>query len=323
MIFFSKSKKRRKRKQTFLRNLIIILVSCLAVYHGLSYLCPENSSKDQPSQIVATIKPQTVIPLAQKQQLPSKLILLVAPATQQTPKQVDAISEKVNQLISQGKIIQARTLINESNSQTRLAVRLGKKTILSPQIYSDDPLCTRYKVKPGDLLVRIAKKCDVPYQLICRINNIDDPRRLRAGQTIKLIKGPVNLKVIVSKMKLYAYLQDTVFAEFDVGLGKNDNTPLGRWLVVDRVRKPVYCDPETNKTYAPNDPDNPTGGYWIRLKGIDGDALGKTGFGIHGTNEPESIGKFMSKGCIRLRNEDMSLLFDLPKSGKTTLQIIP
>ena len=52
-------------------------------------------------------------------------------------------------------------------------------------------------------------------------------------------------------------------------------------------------------------------GYWIGLEGIDGDAKGRQGFAIHGTKEPEQIGKAGSRGCIRLYNGDAVLVYDL------------
>jgi lipoprotein-anchoring transpeptidase ErfK/SrfK len=39
--------------------------------------------------------------------------------------------------------------------------------------------------------------------------------------------------------------------------------------------------------------------------------VGQDSYGIHGTNEPDTIGKNCSLGCIRMRNEDVSLLYEL------------
>jgi len=50
-----------------------------------------------------------------------------------------------------------------------------------------------------------------------------------------------------------------------------------------------------------DDPENPLGEHWIDI----GDS-----FGIHGTNEPDSIGKAESKGCIRMKNEEVAELYD-------------
>ena len=42
------------------------------------------------------------------------------------------------------------------------------------------------------------------------------------------------------------------------------------------------------------------------LKGEDGNAVGKQSYGIHGTIEPDSIGKQASMGCIRMGHEDIA-----------------
>ena len=72
---------------------------------------------------------------------------------------------------------------------------------------------------------------------------------------------------------------------------------------------------------AANDPKNPLGGYWMGLVGLEGDAVGKNSYGIHGTIEPDSIGKQASMGCIRLGHDDIALLFDLLVDGKSNVMI--
>ncbi len=353
VIFFYKPKPRRNRKSGFFRNLLLILVGCLLAYHYFDYIFPDTHRTQQSLQkvksinnteneIVAKIKPRVIIPIEEPQNSPIPLLATSKPKTKpksvvkntaEITNRIALILQQANQLINDNKIIQARKLLNKSlagyiadddnKPLINLAIKLGQQTILSEYVYADDPLCQWYKVKPGELLVRIAKRCKVPYKLLCRINHIANPRRLRAGQKIKLIFGPVNAKVVIHDLVLYLYLQDTLIGGYDVGLGKNNKTPTGTWLVADRVRKPVYRDPDTGEIYAPDAPDNPTGGYWIRIRGIAGNAVGKVGFGIHGTNDPTSIGKFKSKGCIRLRNEDISEVFDMLKPGLSKVETIP
>jgi len=57
------------------------------------------------------------------------------------------------------------------------------------------------------------------------------------------------------------------------------------------------------------------GARWIGLEGLEGEAKGRTGFAIHGTKNPEEIGKAVSRGCIRLYNEDVVLVYDLLMPG--------
>ena len=50
--------------------------------------------------------------------------------------------------------------------------------------------------------------------------------------------------------------------------------------------------------------------------------LGSTVYRIHGTNQPSTIGKFVSSGCIGMLNEDVSDLFDRVKVG-TRVVVLP
>jgi hypothetical protein len=80
----------------------------------------------------------------------------------------------------------------------------------------------------------------------------------------------------------------------------------GEIQIINRVVNPTYYHPGT--VIAPGK-DNPVGTRWI---GLD-----KNGYGIHGTNEPWSIGKAASHGCIRLRNHDVEQLFTMLRVGDT------
>jgi lipoprotein-anchoring transpeptidase ErfK/SrfK len=94
---------------------------------------------------------------------------------------------------------------------------------------------------------------------------------------------------------------------FSVAVGaKVSNSPTGEFEIINRVVNPAYYHPGT--VIAPGK-DNPVGTRWI---GLD-----KKGYGIHGTNEPWSIGKAASHGCIRLRNRDVEQLFTMLRVGDT------
>jgi len=67
------------------------------------------------------------------------------------------------------------------------------------------------------------------------------------------------------------------------------------------------------------DPKNPLGTRWMALNGTQGDAVGKEGFGIHGTIDPDSMGKEMSHGCIRMVNGNVEKVYDMLTDGKSTV----
>ncbi len=258
---------------------------------------------------------------------------LPKPTPAHTSGAAEQIIRRSQELSKTGQVIKARKLLNtfleksldQAGAQTvvKMALELGKSTILGPKILDNDPLCYKYRVEAGDTLGRLAKRCKVPYRFLARINGIDDPRRLRAGQVIKLVNGPFDARVVKNQLQMYVYLQNTLVCRFPAGLGKQDGTPIGQWLVEDCVKNPPYVDPDSNKYYAPNDPANPTGGYWIRLTGLSGQAVGKTGYGIHGTTDQASVGKYLSRGCVRLGRNDVALLYDMLYAGVSKIQVVP
>jgi LysM repeat protein len=191
-------------------------------------------------------------------------------------------------------------------------------------VIAGDELCTMYCVAPGDVLSSIAKKFDIPYGIIMRINNIKSPKSLRAGAAIKVIQGPFNCKVSRSEFTLDLYLQDTFVRSYPIGLGKPGmETPTGLWVVKSggKMVSPPWTDPDTGRTYSADDADYPLGTRWIGLDGIDGFAKGRTGFAIHGSDNASEIGTAISRGCVRMQNSDVELIYDLMKPGKSKVVV--
>jgi LysM repeat protein len=231
------------------------------------------------------------------------------------------------------RLVEARDKLNAAlstsisqeqlSSVKRQLSALSEKWLFGRAVFPDDQLCGRSLVEPGDSLEALGRKFKVPYHLIMRINNISDPRALRAGETIKVINGPFRCKVYRSKFTMDLYLQDTFVRSFTVGLGKpGRETPTGRWRVKGKLLSPTWTDPDTGKTYEAEDPDYPLGARWIALEGLDGDAKGRTGFAIHGTKNPEQLGTAESRGCIRLYNEDVKLVYDLLRAGVSEVVVV-
>ncbi|NQT02706.1 MAG: L,D-transpeptidase family protein [Planctomycetes bacterium] len=235
-----------------------------------------------------------------------------------------------------GRVIDAREKFGEAfrmpmNNRQRTEVKdllsdLADKWLFSKTIYPDDKLCGSYKVKPREILETIARRYKVPWEILLKVNKIIRPEALRAGETIKVVNGPFHLKVYRSTFRMDLYLQDKTFVKsFRVGLGKaGHETPTGLWRVKSngKLIKPPWPDPDTGKMYYPEDPDYPLGSRWIGLDGLEGNAKGRTGFGIHGTKDPEQIGKADSRGCIRMYNGEVILVYNLLVPGISTVRVL-
>ncbi|RNC29774.1 MAG: putative L,D-transpeptidase YkuD [Candidatus Dichloromethanomonas elyunquensis] len=88
--------------------------------------------------------------------------------------------------------------------------------------------------------------------------------------------------ISLGKRQLYLLGDQKVLKSYPVGIGKIlTATPIGTFRII---------------TKAPN-PGGLYGAMWI--------GLNKPHYGIHGTNNPQSIGKLVSKGCVRMYNKDV------------------
>jgi lipoprotein-anchoring transpeptidase ErfK/SrfK len=98
-----------------------------------------------------------------------------------------------------------------------------------------------------------------------------------------------------------------------VGTGKTKElTPEGLFTITVKAEEPYY----RRKDIPGGDPKNPLGSRWI---GFDAEETDGRTFGIHGTNQPASIGKYVSQGCIRAQNEVISSLYPLIPLGTKIL----
>jgi lipoprotein-anchoring transpeptidase ErfK/SrfK len=94
---------------------------------------------------------------------------------------------------------------------------------------------------------------------------------------------------------------------YTVAIGKPSTpSPVGTFTIQRRVKNPVYQ--HEGKVIQPG-PGNPVGTRWM--------GLSIKGYGIHGTNEPKSIGKASSHGCIRMARKDLEEMYEMVHVGDT------
>ncbi len=122
------------------------------------------------------------------------------------------------------------------------------------------------------------------------------PSRVQANRATKPARRIV---VSIPDRKLALLEGDRVINVYNVAVGAPVSpSPSGEFQIVQRLANPSYYHPGVMIGPGAN---NPLGPRWI--------GLNVQGFGIHGTNRPDSIGKNASHGCIRLRNGDIEDLF--------------
>lgn len=247
------------------------------------------------------------------------------PTTDPNPEATALIRESMALVNAKpAKIIEARGVLNDillmpMTERQRAFVKnrlseLADKWLFSRTIYPQDSLCSSYRVKRGERLETIGKQSKVPWEILSKINEVR-PEVLRAGETIKVINGPFHARVCLSTFTMDLYLQNNTFVKsFRVGVGRpGRETPAGLWRVKrdGKLIEPPWPDPVTRKVLHRGDEGYALGSRWIGLEGIKGNAKDRTGIGIHGTEEPETVGTNSSRGCIRLHNGDVIFVYDL------------
>ena len=208
-----------------------------------------------------------------------------------------------------------------------LGLQLFYRSLRSPE----DPFTKPYVIQSGDSLERIARRSDVNVEwgMLQMMNEIRNPRLIRADQRIKVPSGTFHAIVTKSEYVMDLYLENdsgrVIIASFPVGLGELDGTPTGRFKVRSRSKlvNPPWTNPGTGEYFYPDDPMNPIGERWIGLEGIDPANESLTGYGIHGTIDLDSIGADRSMGCIRLRDEDVIKAYDALVTNGSTITINP
>ena len=113
---------------------------------------------------------------------------------------------------------------------------------------------------------------------------------------------------------LYLVLGDGKAMRYGIGVGRQGFTWSGVKSVARKTEWPDWYPPAEMIKRQPYLPRMVAGGPGNPL-GARAMYIGGTEYRIHGTNDPSSIGKFMSSGCIRLTNEDVEDLFSRVKVG--------
>jgi lipoprotein-anchoring transpeptidase ErfK/SrfK len=97
-----------------------------------------------------------------------------------------------------------------------------------------------------------------------------------------------------------------VLKRYVVSTGRNNSTPVGKYKIINKLEDPTWYKPGGGIIKA-GDKKNEIGTRWM--------GLSKKGYGIHGTIEPQRLGKQVSHGCIRMKNEEIEELFKLVPTG--------
>jgi lipoprotein-anchoring transpeptidase ErfK/SrfK len=126
---------------------------------------------------------------------------------------------------------------------------------------------------------------------------------------------PGTIVVKTSERRLYLIVDENHAVRYPVGVGKSGKQWAGTTRISGKYRNPAWSPPADVKHDIPSIPDLIPGGSPHNPMGVAAMTLAGGEYAIHGTNRPGSVGGFVSYGCIRMLNPDITDLYDRVSVG--------
>ena len=218
---------------------------------------------------------------------------------------------KAKELEAKGNLYEAKLmyqkLVSEfSNSPEvvnwqRKIEDLNIRLLFSPVLI---PKSILYEIKPGDALIKIAYEFKTTAELIQKSNGLKDDKII-PGRKIKVWVAPFNIIVDKSQNTLVLKSDEEIVKTYIVSTGANNSTPVGKFKIVNKLPHPTWF--KAGAVVASDSPENILGTRWL--------GLNLPGYGIHGTTDPQSLGKQITQGCVRMSNSEVEELYDIVPVG--------
>lgn len=226
------------------------------------------------------------------------------------------LNSQADNLVKEGKLLEAqeiyKKIIADSPDFKDIAQVEKKLQDLNMKVLFsrlEAPQTAMYEVRSGDSLAKISQKFNTTAEFVKKSNGISSDV-IKTGEKLRLWTGKFSCVVDKSQNTLTLKSNDEVVKVYLVSTGTNNNTPVGNYKIINKLVNPVWY--KDGKAIPPESPENILGTRWM---GFD-----IPEYGIHGTTEPESIGKQATKGCVRMINKDVEELYSiLPVGTEVTI----
>src|SRR6476619_3493197 len=129
--------------------------------------------------------------------------------------------------------------------------------------------------------------------------------------------APGTIVVKTNERRLYLILDSGRAMRYPVGVGRYGKQWSGTTRIDGKYSNPAWSPPKEVKRDRPKMPDVIPGGSPRNPMGVAAMTLSGGEYAIHGTNMPGSVGGFVSYGCIRMLNADISDLYQRVPVGTT------
>ncbi|NVN88350.1 MAG: L,D-transpeptidase [Rhodopseudomonas sp.] len=131
--------------------------------------------------------------------------------------------------------------------------------------------------------------------------------------------SPGTIVVKTNERRLYLVVEPGQAVRYPVGVGKAGKQWAGVTRIDGKYRNPAWSPPREVKRDVPSIPDVIPGGSPSNPMGVAAMTLAGGEYAIHGTNRPGSVGGFVSYGCIRMLNADITDLYQRVSVGTTVV----
>jgi lipoprotein-anchoring transpeptidase ErfK/SrfK len=131
--------------------------------------------------------------------------------------------------------------------------------------------------------------------------------------------SPGTIVIRTGERRLYFILDSGHAMRYPVGVGKSGKQWAGATRIDGKYRNPAWSPPREVKRDKPQLPDVIPGGSPRNPMGVAALTLAGGENAIHGTNRPGSVGGFVSYGCIRMLNDDITDLYRRVSVGTTVV----
>jgi len=222
-----------------------------------------------------------------------------------------ALSRNAADFLNKGNLFEAKSiyqkLINDFSNSSEVinwqkkVEEINIKLLFSAQL---TPKSILYEIKPGDTLTKIAKEFKTTTDLIKKGNGLRDDT-IVPGRKIKVWAAPFSIVVDKSQNTLILKTDEEIIKTYIVSTGKNNSTPVGTFKIVNKLTNPTWF--KAGIVVPSTSPENILGSRWL---GFD-----LPGYGIHGTTEPQSLGRQVTQGCVRMSNPEVEELYTIIPLG--------
>ena len=266
---------------------------------------PEPSS---PTEDISSVKVDP--PVAQQSPSP--------PAAQPQASLFSATRLTVQSALDRGELSQALLLLSDwygdpslSPAETKevdlLLSQLAGSVIYSTEHRLEPP----YMVQDGEGLEEIAKKFEVPWQLLAKINGLSGSDTIQPGQQLKVVRGPFSALVDLSQRRLTLMLDRRYAGQFAIDVDPDTSVEAGHWAVNQKLVTPGNVGLTNSAPATPSDQKS------IMMTGSSG---GANGIAIIRGSNSSAVGATDPVGrVLRLKSQDVEDVYDILSLGSQVI----